>query len=439
MLDTEYGGHVTLTRSNVISRSMAFVLALFAAALAFSTVLAAPAIADENELPYRVVGNVKYDGEGVAGVRIVVEGQGFLSEARTNEIGRYEIRVPELGGYSVTLDENSLPEGIAVVEGAASQQVEMMRAGLVAQNFFIGEGTRQTTSLLNQFLSRLVYGINFGLMLALAAIGLSLVYGTTGLSNFAHAEMVTFGAVAALLFTSLGLPLLAAIPLAILASGAFGYTLDSGLWRPLRKRGVGIVQLMIVSIGLSLTVRYIFQFFMGGGTLQLEGYDAPKQQIFGTLALSTTDIVSMVISLSVIGGFAWWLLFTKIGKATRAISDNPDLAAASGIDVDAVIRVVWVVAAALAGLAGILWAYFRPGIKWDMGTQILLLMFAAVVLGGLGTAWGALVGALIVGILVETSALVIPADLKYVGALVILIVILLIRPQGLLGKKGRVG
>ena len=430
---------MTLTRSNVISRSMAFVLALFAAVLAFSAVVAAPAIADENELPYRVVGNVKYDGETVAGVRIVVEGQGFVSEARTNEEGRYEIRVPELGEYSVTLDENSLPEGVAVVEGAASQNVDMPRAGFVAQNFFIGEGVRQTTSLLNQFLSRLVYGINFGLMLALAAIGLSLVYGTTGLSNFAHAEMVTFGAVAALLFTGLGLPLLAAIPLAILASGAFGYTLDSGLWRPLRKRGVGIVQLMIVSIGLSLTVRYIFQFFMGGGTIQLEGFDAPKQQIFGTLALSTTDIISMVVSLTVIGGFAWWLLFTKMGKATRAISDNPDLAAASGIDVDRVIRVVWVVAAALAGLAGILWAYFRPGVKWDMGTQILLLMFAAVVLGGLGTAWGALVGALIVGILVETSALVIPADLKYVGALVILIVILLVRPQGLLGKKGRVG
>ena len=430
---------MTLTGVRSLSKPIALFMALFVAVLAMSAVFAAPAVADDSELKYRVTGNVKFESVGVADVRIVVDGQGFVAEARTDETGRYTIRVPELGSYSVTLDENSLPEGIAVVEGAASQTVEMPRAGFVAQNFFIGEGVRETTSLLNQFLSRLVYGINFGLMLALAAIGLSLVYGTTGLSNFAHAEMVTFGAVAALLFTGIGLPLMAAIPLAILASGAFGYTLDSGLWRPLRKRGVGIVQLMIVSIGLSLTVRYVFQFFMGGGTIQLEGFDAPKQQIFGTLALSTTDIISMVVSLTVIGGFAWWLLFTKMGKATRAISDNPDLAAASGIDVDRVIRVVWVVAAALAGLAGILWAYFRPGVKWDMGTQILLLMFAAVVLGGLGTAWGALVGALIVGILVETSALVIPADLKYVGALVILIVILLVRPQGLLGKKGRVG
>jgi branched-chain amino acid transport system permease protein len=130
---------------------------------------------------------------------------------------------------------------------------------------------------------------------------------------------------------------------------------------------------------------------------------------------------------------------TQTGKATRAISDNPDLAAASGIDVDRVIRIVWIVAAGLAGLSGILWAYFRPGIKWDMGAQILLLIFAAVTLGGLGTAFGALLGALVVGLLVEVSSLVIPSDLKYVGALVVLIVILLVRPQGILGRKERIG
>jgi branched-chain amino acid transport system permease protein len=104
-----------------------------------------------------------------------------------------------------------------------------------------------------------------------------------------------------------------------------------------------------------------------------------------------------------------------------------------------VIRIVWIVAAGLAGLAGVLWAYFRPGIKWDMGAQILLLIFAAVTLGGLGTAFGALLGALVVGLLVEVSSLVIPSDLKYVGALVVLIVILLVRPQGILGRKERIG
>jgi branched-chain amino acid transport system permease protein len=141
----------------------------------------------------------------------------------------------------------------------------------------------------------------------------------------------------------------------------------------------------------------------------------------------------------VIIGFALWLLFSQTGKATRAISDNSDLASASGIDVDRVIRIVWVLAAGLAGLSGVLWAYFRPGIKWDMGAQILLLIFAAVTLGGLGTAFGALLGSLIIGVLVEVSSLFIPADLKYVGALVLLIAILLVRPQGILGKRERIG
>jgi len=277
-------------------------------------------------------------------------------------------------------------------------------------------------------------------MLALAAIGLSLVYGTTGLSNFAHAEMVTFGAIVAMVFgVILEWPMWIAIILAVAASAGLGWVQDAGLWAPLRRRGLGLVQLMIVSIGLSLAVRYVFQFIVGGGTMQLPGSSAAKIPLFGAVALSTIDLASMAISLVVIVAFALWLIFSRIGKATRAISDNASLAAASGIDVDRVIRIVWILASMLAGLSGILWAYFRPGIKWDMGEKILLLMFAAVVLGGLGTAFGALLGALIVGILVETSAMVIPSDLKYVGALSLLIIILVVRPQGLLGRKERIG
>jgi branched-chain amino acid transport system permease protein len=310
----------------------------------------------------------------------------------------------------------------------------------VVKNFFIGEGERQVVTLFDQIVQRLIYGINFGLMLGLASIGLSLVYGTTGLSNFSHAELVTFGALMALAFgVVLALPLWIAFPLALVASAGLGWAQDAGLWRPLRKRGLGLVQLMIVSIGLSLAVRYVFQFFVGGGTTQLPGSGGDKIPLFGAVALSVVDLSSMTISLVVIVLFALWLMYSKTGKATRAISDNSALAAASGIDVDRVVRIVWILASVLAGLAGILWAYFRPGIKWDMGEKILLLMFAAVVLGGLGTAFGALLGALIVGILVETSALVIPSDLKYVGALVLLIAILLVRPQGILGRKERIG
>ena len=435
-----------MTLSNTQRGSRGFIQLLMlsiVAAITFGGLFATSAHADEvgTDLPYKIVGNVKNEGIALEGVRIVVSGGGYTAEAITDAEGKWLIGVPEITSYTVSLDQTSLPEGIAVIEdGGAEQTVEMGPSGSVTKNFFIGEGERITISFIDQFIARIIYGLNFGLMLGLASVGLSLVYGTTGLSNFAHAEMVTFGAIAAFFVSAvLNAPIWLAIPAALVLSGAMGWGLDSGLWKPLRKRSLGLVQLMIVSIGLSLAVRYVFQYFLGGNTEQLPGFDAPKVRVFGATSLSYIDIVSMGLSITVIIGFALWLLFSRTGKATRAISDNSDLAAASGIDVDRVIRQVWVVAAALAGLSGVLWAYFRPGIKWDMGAQILLLIFAAVTLGGLGTAFGALLGAIIVGLLVEVSSLFIPADLKYVGALVVLIVILLVRPQGILGRRERIG
>lgn len=426
------------------SRAQRGILALFAVVLALLAVVGtgSSALANEDDGSYTnfISGNVKNEGNPLNGVRIVIEGNGFVGEVRSGEDGKWTIGVPEGGTYNVTLDQSTLPDGVAVLDGGETQSVTIGQSGRVTKNFFIGQGERITISLTDQIVSRVIYGLNFGLMLALAAVGLSLVFGTTGLSNFSHAEMVTFGAaMAVLLGVVFELPMWIAIIGAVVLSGVMGWGLDAGLWKPLRVRGLGLVQLMIVSIGLSLTGRYVFQFFMGGGTLQLPGFDSPKLPIFGAVALSTVDLASMGISLVVIIAFAVWLVFTKTGKATRAISDNASLAAASGIDVDKVVRIVWVISASLAGLSGVLWAYFRPGVKWDMGAQILLLIFAAVTLGGLGTAFGALIGAIVVGVLIETSALIIPADLKYVGALVILIAILLFRPQGILGRRERIG
>lgn len=405
-----------------------------------------PAHAAEGD-PYRVSGNVQLDGAPLEGVGISVDGPGGLQETETDAEGKWSVAVPERNAeYVVTVDESTLPEGIAVVDASGADETPNVKevtvgpGGRVSVNFFIGEGERTTTSFIDQLVERLINGLNFGLMLALASIGLSLVYGTTGISNFAHAEMVTFGALIAYLFSVVvPWPLWIAIPIAVAASAGFGLFLDTGLWRPLRRKGLGLVQLMIVSIGLSLVLRYIFQMFIGGGTIQLPGSVGESLNLFGSVRLTVIDLASMGTSIVVIILFALWLQRSRIGKATRAISDNASLAAASGIDVDRVVRIVWVVAGGLAGLGGVLWAYFRPGIKWDMGSGILLLIFAAVILGGLGTAYGALVGALIVGILVEVSSLWIPADLKYVAALVILILILLFRPQGILGRRERIG
>lgn len=403
---------------------------------------ASPALGDTvgEEYDFRIAGNVKNAGDPLEGVTVKVSGPNYSAEVLTDSDGKWQIGVPSGGAWSVTLDVTSLPADIDTGDVELTQSVDIGPSGSTIKNFSFGQVEREVTSFADQLISRLIYGVNFGLMLGLASVGLSLIYGTTGLSNFSHAELVTFGALMALAFgVVLELPLWLALPLALVASAAMGWAQDAGLWRPLRRRGLGLVQLMIVSIGLSLAIRYVFQFFVGGGTAQLPGSTSTKINLFGAVSLSIVDMASMAFSLVVIVAFALWLTFSQTGKATRAISDNADLAAASGIDVDRVVRIVWILAATLAGLAGILWAYFRPGVKWDMGEKILLLMFAAVVLGGLGTAFGALLGALVVGILVETSALFIPSDLKYVGALVLLIAILLVRPQGILGRRERIG
>ena len=440
---TRPGAPLATRLPRTIALLIAFIAALLSVAVMFGATAASADVINPDE-PYRVSGNVQLDGNPLPEVTLTVTGNGVDEDVVTDEDGKWAVGVPERNAsYTVTLDETTLPEGIAVVDEADDtpnvKEAEVGPGGRVTVNFFIGEGTRNVTSFADQLIERVINGLRFGLMLALAAVGLSLVYGTTGLSNFAHGEMVTFGAVISLVFTQIGVPIFVAIPIAIVLSALVGFLLDAGLWRPLRRRRTGIVQLMIVSIGLSLAARYVFQYFIGGSTSQLPGADIRPIQLFGSVSLTVIDMISTAISIVVIVAFAAWLLLTRIGKATRAISDNPSLAAASGIDVDRVVRIVWVLAGGLAGLAGVLYAYYRPGIKWDMGAEFLLLLFSAVTLGGLGTAFGALVGSIVIGLIVEVSTLWIPSDLKFAAPLVVLIIILLFRPQGILGRRERVG
>lgn len=415
-------------------------------ALAFLVVQpAASALADETDdgqeiTDYYFAGVITFDDEPVADVTVKIDGNGFDATTATDAEGKWRLYVPEKATYTLTVDEETLPEGVIVEGDSASQEVEFALTNTKIVNLFLGEGVRETTSFIDQLLSRIVGGLNFGLLLGLAAMGAALIYGTTRLSNFAHGEMVTWGAVIALLCTTFWhLPMWLGIIAAVVAGGLLGFALDAGLWRPLRHRGLGIVQLMIVSIGLSLALRYVLQYMIGGSTYQLQGA-SPAPIKLGPISLSYIDMIGMGTSLVVILGVAYFLTRTRIGKATRAISDNPQLAAASGIDVDKVVRIVWILAGSLAAVSGILWAYFRPGVKWDMGMQMLLLIFCAITLGGLGSAIGALIGSIIVGLAVEVSTLLgVPSDLKYATALVALIVILLVRPQGLLGRKERLG
>ena len=415
-------------------------LATLLGALLLTVVGAGPAAAGDGQVGVR--GTLRNGETPVPNVRISVTDPGGapVGEARSGPDGSWTIPLPRIGTYSVSLDESTLPEGVTVREGQPTTREVALAVGQTRTVLFpLGAGTRQTTGRGEQALQLAAEGLRFGLVLALASVGLSLIFGTTGLTNFAHGELITLGAlVAFVLNVTLGVQLIAAAVLTVVVCGLAGALLDRGFWRPLRRRGTGLIGMMIITIGLSIFVRYLYLYLFGGSTRAYADYVGQRGLDLGPISLAPADLVSMGLAAVVLVLSALALLRTRIGKATRAVADNPALAAASGIDVERVIQVVWVAGAALAGLSGVLLA-INQQVNWQMGFQVLLLVFAAVTLGGLGTAFGALIGSLIVGLLLQLSVLVIPAELQNVGALAVLIVILLIRPQGILGRRERVG
>ena len=390
----------------------------------------------------------KIDGEErtpVAGVTIEVElNMTPVGSAQSNAEGEWEIAVPGPDTYLVRLDVDTLPEGVALTD---PDKFELPNVG-VRENqnktarFNLGPGLVSGVSTWTRVSSLFVVGLKLGAIIALASIGLSLIFGVTGLVNFAHGDLVTLGAVIAFWFNAAdGGPgwhiLLAAIP-AILLVAAFGGAQEQWLWRPLRERGTGLVSMIVVSIGLSFVIRYLILVVFSGLPRPYRDYAIQGDiQILGitTVPKNLAIIGFTAVVLLIVGLF---LTRTRLGTAMRAVADNTDLAESSGIDVQRVIRVTWIVGAGLAGMGGVMFGISEQ-VQWDMGFKLLLLIFAAVILGGLGTAFGAMVGGFIVGVAVEMSTLWIPVEFKTAVALGILIAMLLVRPQGLLGVKERIG
>ena len=382
----------------------------------------------------------------------LVDADGAEVDAVTTEAdGKFSFTVTAPGDYFLLVDPDSLGDTLEIrppaprFEGPdGSIRVPIKRLGTTVSpdlNVRAVDYQAGADPFSERIVQSIAQGLRLGLLLALASIGLSLIYGTTGLSNFAHAEQVTLGGMVGYgLCNVAGLNLWLGIVLTTLICGATGYFQDRALWQPLRRRGLGLTQLMIVTIGLSLAAQYTYQFFVGAAQQKVV-VQSFSVVTLGPVSLTWMSYVAMGVSLVVIAAVGFVLTRTRVGQATRAVADNAALAAASGINVDQIIRMVWTVAMALAGLGGIFYALVvSNGIRWDTGMQILLLLFAAVTLGGLGTAFGAFVGALIIGLVVELAGpLGAPGDLKYAVALVILILLLLVRPQGLLGRATRVG
>lgn len=416
-----------------------------------------------------VIGQLQY--EDANGNKVFVEGVDVsiddVGGATTDKEGKFRIPVEAPGEYTINIDVATLPPGVTLRDpDRSSLPVQVSENGdqriifpLVSGEAGAVANAASSASEGNWSVRRVsqltLEGIKLGLYLAMAAIGLSLIFGTTGLVNFAHAELITFGALMAFFFNFYGLAgvfgFLSALPppfgggvnfvfatvLSVIFGGLFGYVLNRAIFRTARNRGVSLLAQMVMTIGLSIFIRYIFLYVFGGRFRTYGDYSAQRANQFWGMELTTRDAIAMVISVIILVGVGVGLTRTRTGRAMRAVSDNKDLAESSGIDVEKVIGQVWIFGGALAALAGTFFGFDQ--VKWDIGTRILLLVFAAVTLGGLGTAFGALVGAIIVGIAINWSTLIIDSELKNLTALVVLILALLLRPQGILGKKQRIG
>jgi neutral amino acid transport system permease protein len=288
------------------------------------------------------------------------------------------------------------------------------------------------------YLAQLVLnGLLTGAILALTGVGASLVFGIQRVANFAHGEYLTFAAYVALLL-NVGLhqniavaALGAMVATALLAVGVHFLVL-----RPLRGRG--LVAMSLITTGIGLMLRNVI--FLGAGPrVRQFGIDQSAVFDLGLVRISPGQAVALAITVVVAPAVALLLARTRIGKAMRAVADNRDLAAISGIDVDRIGTYVWLLAGALAGLGGVMFAVVQGIFEPNLGFQVLFLIFTTVVLGGIGSAYGALVAGLVLGLAMDLStwsgfAGGLDARFKPLLAFGALILLLLYRPQGLFGK-----
>jgi neutral amino acid transport system permease protein len=286
---------------------------------------------------------------------------------------------------------------------------------------------------LHEVAQRALFGLSTGSIYALGAVGLTLVYGILKLTNFAHGDFLAFGAYMAYVVNiSWGIPLVVGIVFAMLMTALLAVFLEKVMWGPMRVRGAGILQLILMSIGLALVIRYTIQYFWGTELRSLEVNNTATVELLG-LSIGRTQGVVIVVGFVTLLATGLMLRYSLLGKQMRALSDNLDLAETTGINTSRVILYTWVFAGAFAGLAGVLYGATTQ-LQPEMGFELLLPIFAAVVVGGIGDAFGALAGGILIGIVIEESTLYVDPGLKLAVGFLVLIVVLIIRPQGIFGK-----
>lgn len=286
---------------------------------------------------------------------------------------------------------------------------------------------------MDYYLQTVVNGILAGCIYALFAMGLTLIYGVLNFVNFAHGELIMWGAYFLYLAMAepIGLPLWAAVPLALAMTALLGVAMDFALFRPLRR--ADRLTLLIAAIGLSFFLRNAAQLFFGA-QVRTYGFEIRQGYRFLGVSLTPQQVAIIVISLICIVGVYLLFFKSRLGKSMRALADNLDLARISGIYTRKAILAAWIISSLLAGVGGMLLA-LDTNLNPEMGVVNLIKAFAATLIGGVGNLWGALIGGLIIGLAENIAVLYISPGYKDAVAFVIMVIILLARPYVVAGKR----
>jgi neutral amino acid transport system permease protein len=289
------------------------------------------------------------------------------------------------------------------------------------------------------FMQLLANGLVTGSVFALAAAGVSIIYGILRLVNFAYGDYMTFGAFIAVYFNvTRELPIVTAAILGMLATALLSVALEFVLWRPVRARNAGFMSLFLVSIGLALVLRHVI-YLVAGPQPRTYTVDPYKVYVIGSARLSGAQAIAIVVAGVGIVVLGILIARTGVGRMMRALADDLPLAAVSGVRTSRVIVAAWILSGLLAGLAGVLAGLVQTSFNPQLGFTLLLPIFAAVVLGGIGSIYGALVGGLALGLAMELSTWPelgggVNPTYKPVVAFAALVLVLLLRPQGLFGR-----
>jgi len=284
------------------------------------------------------------------------------------------------------------------------------------------------------FLASFGFGLVTASVLAIAAVGFTLQFGVTDVLNLAYGAVMIAGAYLAYVINQLGVSVWIGLAVAVVACSAGSVLLNAGVYAPFQRRGTSPITMVIVSLGMTLIIEFGVQAIAGGTSVSYTMSQGPSVRA-GGLVLSTVQLVVIGLSLLVMLATHVLLRYTRLGKAMRATAANKTLARNCGIRTGRVITATWAITGALCGLAGVVFAMDAGSFDATATDLFLVLILAAVFLGGPGQAYGAMLGAVVIGLATEISAAYITADYKYVIAFVALLVMLGVRPTGLLGAR----